>query len=106
MTQQHTPTPWTLKQGREIIHEFKTKDDAYNGGSSEWLVATVKEHGDPTMSAEDRANAAFIVKACNHHAELVDALENLLEDLKVTAFYEWPNAKKARAILAKVQACS
>ena len=34
---------------------------------------------------ETKANAAFIVRACNHHAELVAALRNAVECLAVCA---------------------
>ena len=60
MKAQHTPTPWNLN-GRHI--------DAEKG--NKLIVSLRSEH-----DAENLANAAFIVRACNSHDALVEALEN------------------------------
>ena len=62
----HTPTPW------EVI--WKT-----SVGNKEVVVADLDclPNND-----ENEANAAFIVRACNAHYDLVEALEMLLQDCK------------------------
>lgn len=85
MTKQHTPTPW------------RGKIDGKWGDSGEWIVEhpdcgsaaiAITAHNNRkvvaiVVQAEDEyeslelleANAAFIVRACNAHDELVAALE-------------------------------
>lgn len=61
----HTPTPWvadTEPNQPEVLTE------------SCKLIAVA--YGTGTKHAEDAANAAFIVRACNVHDELVELLEN------------------------------
>jgi hypothetical protein len=70
----HTPTPWTLKLGLTSGHWICKKS-----GSLYERLAIV----DPMPTEEDselsgRANAAFIIRACNSHQALVDALEEIL----------------------------
>jgi len=86
MSAQHTPTPWAYRP-----NEF---DDwgwirAANGD----LVAVAK--ASPWLTAEDFtlfreiksdpaiANAAFIVRACNSHDALVEALTKLISAAKL-----------------------
>jgi hypothetical protein len=62
----HTPTPW-----RAIVPA---------GNFTKYtLVATESgqpfKHGDEIADIMDETNAAFIVKACNSHGELVEALK-------------------------------
>lgn len=64
--QSHTPTPWHTQRG-EIVG---------NGD----LVASTVFHGQE-LNALDEANAAFIVRACNAHDELVDMAELLVRTL-------------------------
>ncbi len=79
MTTQHTPTPWTLnKRDRAPMIGF----DVGDGGGLLPLVPEV--HGFNLNVA--RANAAFIVTACNAHdaltaqnAALVAALRGLVK---------------------------
>ena len=70
---QHTETPWKLiKDGCEhtIVKKNAKEGDEFVLATSEWL----------TLKDED---AAFIVKACNNHEMLVDALEKALYALHV-----------------------
>ena len=100
MTTSHTPTPWI----------------AY--GTSIFLEKTTPLIGDCCRSPFDyataKANAAMIVKAVNHHAELVEATERGIEAMQIlinecrdqddeTAAMIWEKkANLNRAILAKV----
>lgn len=68
----HTPTPW-----KAIEHENK---NAFEGN----IVITPNDMNDAVCTVwtcdteeETQANAAFIVRACNSHAALVEALEDL-----------------------------
>lgn len=66
---EHTPTPW-----EDVI-----KEDKYG---QELLIVhgTDDEYSEVICGAfSNPANAAFIVKACNLHDELVEALKDLLE---------------------------
>jgi hypothetical protein len=66
MTTEHTPTPWQTQCEFFIV-----------GGNPETTVAdTVCQRQD---SPQWTANAAFIVKACNAHNKLVEALRWYVE---------------------------
>ena len=69
--QTHTPTPWTLNAEREKIEdadgEFVTR-------------LSLSRYHDDRADPIAEANAAFIVRACNSHDELVAALRALLRD--------------------------
>jgi len=66
---EHTPTPWSLTDS-ESQSQVKAGPYVYHPHYS---------HVAPSM--ELRANAAFIVKACNLHDELVAALRAALPHL-------------------------
>ena len=97
----HTPTPWAT-EGSFVIHP-----------ASGMTVADCQLHRDtPEEKGEDNANAAFIVRACNSHAALVEALKAIREE--ATAYPEGGEdcfkyslsliAEKARALLATLEA--
>lgn len=86
MHPQHTPTPWhvsPLDSSRYMV----CHDDGF-------VIATVSPEGNRTL-----ANAAFIVRACNSHAQLVAALERLAA---AGEKYGW-DVSEARAALASAQ---
>ena len=91
----HTPTPW-FADG--IIIESKS------GNIGLMNLARPED--------ESKANAAFIVKACNMHKELVEALKEVLDTLNpqdgeittMTIRQGWPWSQKVRALLAKAEA--
>lgn len=62
MTQKHTPLPWYKNHRDEIVHETLPVK-----------IATMHREGNEHEQLE--ANAAFIVRACNSHYELLEALE-------------------------------
>lgn len=71
MTTKHTPTPWFLS-------------GPHNDGSA-GIYTTANPSVDSSVAAFSdvgEANAAFIVRACNAHDELVAALENTLQFAK------------------------
>jgi hypothetical protein len=66
---EHTPTPWAVEDtgcGIEIV-------------SGNFVVAEILPADGKDPTDQDRANAAFIVRACNAHDELVRALEAIAE---------------------------
>lgn len=69
----HTPTPWRLQPiGGDLFIDGKGPEficDMLRGGADENRIAVVD------------SNAAFIVRACNSHYELVEALEGLLREV-------------------------
>lgn len=67
MTQKHTPGPWT---SRNDHGQF-----AIIGAEPSWICAVDKK----AHNAE--ANAAFIVRACNSHYELLELLKETLGDV-------------------------
>ena len=70
----HTPTPWSVRAARNdegyglLICD---EDQTILAGMDTWLG--------PTPEAEMEANAAFIVRACNSHAALVEALRKMMK---------------------------
>ena len=99
----HSPIPWdciTDETGELFIYGPDGTDPS-NGEVYAPLVATITNNG-----PVDRENAAFIVKACNCHAELLEALkavETIADwDGEATPHYLecWA---KARAAIAKAE---
>lgn len=69
-TAEHTPTPWALVSC--IDGDFRVVDE------QEITVATCwRQPQDPSEWAG--GNAALIVRACNSHEELIEALDGLLQ---------------------------
>jgi hypothetical protein len=62
--EEHTPTPWELRGAATL-----------RGADGDY-IATLENNG------RRSANAAFIVRAANCHAELVRALDDLVEAVK------------------------
>jgi hypothetical protein len=78
MAAQHTPTPWQVDSGDELAIQ------SVEGGAQ---IATVlgpddflcrDDDDDEVFEEECEANAAFIVRACNAHDDLVAALKSAL----------------------------
>lgn len=65
MTQKHTPTPWKT-DGNEIWQEKPIIENKH--------FHICKVHG-VCQTQVNKANASFIVRACNSHDELVEALK-------------------------------
>lgn len=97
MTTQHTPTPWNHSNGTVVFD-----------GNDRKVAATYANKGYGIEIDEAQSNAAFIVRACNAHDELVAALRACVEEMSA---YEYADEgisgeliRNARAALAKVQA--
>lgn len=94
----HTPGPW-------IVNPFCAQVDSH----------AVDEDGDPIpvcqllwptdlrSEAETMANAAFIVRACNSHYELLEALEAMVSEYVAGDHIKNLAAVAARAAIAKAK---
>lgn len=73
-TEQHTAAPWIAVDGdmREI--EITTQDRIDNSFSP---ICEMDVDYTGQMGVEQKANAAFIVRACNAHDDLVKALQEI-----------------------------
>ena len=106
-TPAHTPTPWEHTPMADGRHHFLgILCTEYRGNETapyHPLVASVF-HGMGQLAPREiaEANAAFIVRACNSHAALVAALEQVCFVLtdEYGANATWPCIDQARAALA------
>ena len=73
--EKHTSTPWRIGDAGTGI--FGPKRDA---PSPEIVATRIK-----------RANVEFIVKACNNHEKLLNAIKNALDVLNRVEVAEWEN---------------
>lgn len=102
----HTPTPWFAVRNSKYW-EINTGDCDYSPSIAECCPSKCKWGEDV-----EAANAAFIVRACNSHEALVEALKAIREE--ATAYPEGGEdcfkyslsliAEKARALLATLEA--
>ena len=99
----HTPTPWeVLGNGKQVFG----KDHLV----ANCEVCLTEQDDDLDGYDEDEtrctANAEFIIRACNCHDKLVEALEDALtviNDLdKLGAFYQW-GQRPSCALLDRLQ---
>jgi hypothetical protein len=68
MEAKHTPTPW------RVVNSTLIKDELMPFDRDEGETALIATAGGHT-TARAEANAAFIVRACNAHDKLIEALE-------------------------------
>lgn len=77
---EHTPTPWRVEEGTDLIWGACNPDDQSTRGMG-YSIAQGKSGswGDRKPDMDEReANAAFIVKAVNNHDALTKAINNYL----------------------------
>ena len=77
---QHTPTPWVATYRKHVDEWWigaKNTDAVLKLPISQMTCAIKAMSGNSQQEAA--ANAAFIVRACNAHAALVQALENIVD---------------------------
>ena len=81
-TGQHTPTPWDLQTLRVSLVPVMIRVNGYTKETA-------------------AANAAFIVRACNSHAQLLDALNGLFEHCAMVhkCWGDGDNTKEAAAAI-------
>lgn len=100
---QHTPTPWSLSGSDSYIMGRK------NGGKVVVALVEMDESGSVSFDEMD-ANAAYIVRCVNSHAELVAALERIESETELDIDDEQEALttlkrirQQARAALAKAK---
>jgi len=98
----HTPTPWkatmVLVSGRgkqSIFRPWITTTDGDRG----ICEIFVSGNDGRNITSEDRANAAFIVRAVNAHDELLEAVKFLLSTSNTTAAQD----EEIRDLIAKAE---
>jgi len=95
-----TPTPWKLRQYEDHIHGVKLCfiEDPTT------VIAELGAWDYPGCSnTKAKANAEFIVKACNNHHSLLTACKAALRDLEMAMFTSYLNGSLEVAI-AKAEA--
>lgn len=114
--QAHTPTPWAAILGGRYIVPDAHRTRAVGGADNRdvdrdyyaQLIASLRDDDHERGTAS--ANAAFIVQACNAHADLIAALTEL-RDYAASVWFDFDEAsatdeerellQRARAALAK-----
>ncbi len=88
----HTPTPWVFIPMNEYVYDaaFKYRIEGEDGFSPCCIYADGTKNKGTT-----EANAAFIVRACNSHDALVDALK------KATDILERIDTQETRLVFTK-----
>lgn len=89
----HTPTPWRVEEGTDLIWGKCSEEDMTTYGMGFPIVTGFSGMGSWTKGRPDmderEANAAFIVKAVNSHQALVDAVtatRALVSEAAMTGF--------------------
>lgn len=78
MEAKHTKTPWMLGRGSLIEIFARNPDDHSDANSTDALhVATIQRRGGKSVE-QSHADAAFIVRACNAHDDLVKVLKAIV----------------------------
>ena len=76
----HTPVPWTIAGVSVNPHEGHViESDSADGRTIAWTCNSLDNNGEEYISQEDIANAEFIIRACNSHDALLEALESLMD---------------------------
>jgi len=91
----HTETPWKYSDAY-----YETQVDIRDEGGRR-IAVVVTDY--PMMTCRMEANAHFIVRACNCHDELLEALEDLVSDWEITGELELSVLSNARAAIAKAR---
>lgn len=79
----HTPTPWYAFE-QEAAYDPREKQQVIAWEANGATLAITGGYN----PAEQRANAAFIVRACNSHADLLKAAAQAYQRLLVLGDYE------------------
>ena len=87
-TSAHAPTPW---------HTGLSECAGVYGGEQHWAILGPNTTGimadlEGGLGAKSKANAEFIVRACNNHDELLTACKMSLQDAKDALSGDWEPA--------------
>ena len=86
--QKHTALPWKVQEQKFEIES----EDSTNFETTYSVSPTIDKLADCYGLAEQKANAEFIVKACNSHYELLEALAIAAKALNIPV----PNMNQLR----------
>lgn len=105
---EHTPIPWFVNGPSNIYAKTIPTERRANGELIPPLDKCVAQAvlGWGISEDEREANAAYIVRACNHHEELAGALKELLSAYRVKRpqiFGTDEIEEHVRAILEKIE---
>ena len=99
MATQHTPTPWKTDAKGVIGSSYGRM------GSPHRRVADCRgqkrPYPTPEMDAENAANAAFIVRACNAHEDLLREAKALVAEIDARGYHN--EFAGMRAAIAKAE---
>ena len=98
----HTPTPWKMSEENIGRYDGGIYADAKHI-TDRIEIATVEGQGEQRQ----KANAQFIVKACNLHDELVGIIKELTSDIRSDCYdrkCEGCSWCKAKQLLTKAEA--
>ena len=97
----HTPTPWEIDEG-----DVRIKSDDYEVCRASDLPSSFGkyDYGDKGEE-EQKANAEFIVRACNVYDELVEACKSALSALNSISSYDQESmeVKSLKQAIAKTE---
>lgn len=95
----HTPTPYNFNISVNDPDFFSLSSNGIEIGLIDRLLDISPE--DEEGNSEGETNAAFIVQACNSHADLLEALKLFVQDVRCHGFgYK---LEKAAAAIAKAE---
>jgi hypothetical protein len=105
---EHTPTPWRVEQGTGLVWgNCSTFDDGtpdkFGVPVTDGQLERPWAKGQGPTYEEMEANAAFIVRAVNAHAQLVAALERLIEVSHSISEEQTDAIASAHAVLASLK---
>ena len=107
MTTQHSPTPWRLAlPGDRLFPETCT---VVAGDEYHVAITSYQPYSEHEASPQDEANAAFIVRAVNNHADLLAALRDIEQMPCLSALLDEDESEcgcahcRARAAIAAAQ---
>lgn len=80
----HTPLPWGIAHWPE--HRIIFKDHVPTTKQAEKVICKMRNVDNDQDNLIRKANAEFIVRACNSHYELVEAVELAYTVLKATGW--------------------
>jgi hypothetical protein len=100
----HTATPWNLRKDGQSYNGQSIEAACMGNGYYAGIAHTTQRDPHPTLGGgidqvTAEANAAFIVRACNAHDDLVNALKGLIRAGHALApsSHEWNAAHDALA---------
>ena len=102
---EHTPLPWKKCGGATPQYMAIHSVDGYIVfGMADGMID--RENGHPILTPDfvtQANNAAFIVRACNCHDDLLAACEAALETIAGGSYHNAPSAEMLRQAIAKAK---